>query len=183
MIRTGCGSGVCGSCAAGSDTLPGRRGETFAAVSGALLLHLKPPRSERNPCCFLPILPSFLPPRGHRLAKPVAAPTSEAPYKNAKRDAADRMSASSLDISAGREETPCHFIHSSPVNLSVLLNILHSFRNDRAHYTLCFRRSSLTYSALTYFALKKHRGEQIFPAQYTAKLRYKAIVTELLMTV
>ena len=56
--------------------------------------------------------------------------------------------------SAGREETPCHFIHSSPVNLSVLLNILRSFRNDRAHYTLCFRRSSLTYSALTYFALK-----------------------------
>ncbi len=56
--------------------------------------------------------------------------------------------------SAGREETPCHFIHSSPVNLSVLLNILRSFRNDRAHYTLCFRRSSLTYSALTYFALE-----------------------------
>ena len=49
---------------------------------------------------------------------------------------------------------PCHFIHSSPVNLSVLLNILRSFRNDRAHYTLCFRRSALTYSALTYFALK-----------------------------
>ena len=70
------------------------------------------------------------------------------------RDAADWMSASSLDISAGRKETPCHFIHSSPVNLSVLLNILRSFRNDRAHYTLCFRRSSLTYSALTYFALK-----------------------------
>ena len=84
----------------------------------------------------------------------MAAPTSEAPYKNAKRDAADRMAASSLDISAGRKETPCHFIHSSPVNLSVLLNILRSFRNDRAHYTLCFRRSSLTYSALTYFALK-----------------------------
>ena len=56
--------------------------------------------------------------------------------------------------SAGREETPCHFIHSSPVNLSVLLNILRSFRNDRAHYALCFRRSSLTYSALTYFALE-----------------------------
>ena len=93
------------------------------------------------------------------------------------------MAASSLDISAGREKTPCHFIYSSPVNLSVLLNILHSFRNDRAHYTLCFRRSSLTYSALTYFALKEHRGEQIFPAQCTAKLRYKAIVTELLMTV
>ena len=52
--------------------------------------------------------------------------------------------------SAGREETPCHFIHSSPVNLSVLLNILRSFRNDRAHYTLCFRRSSLTYFALKY---------------------------------
>ena len=63
------------------------------------------------------------------------------------------MAASSLDISAGREETPCHFIHSSPVNLSVLLNILRSFRNDRAHYTLCFRRSSLTYSSLTYSAL------------------------------
>ena len=85
--------------------------------------------------------------------------------------------------SAGREETPCHFIHSSPVNLSVLLNILRSFRNDRAHYTLCFRRSSLTYSALTYFALKKRRGEQIFPAQCTAKLRYKAIVAELLVAV
>ena len=56
--------------------------------------------------------------------------------------------------SARRKETPCHFIHSSPVNLSVLLNILRSFRNDRAHYALCFRRSSLTYSALTYFALK-----------------------------
>ena len=91
LIRTGCGSVVCCSCAAGSDTLPGRRGESFAAVSGAFLLHLKPPRSERNPCCFLPILPSFLPPRGHRLAKPVAAPTSEAPYKNAKRDAVCRM--------------------------------------------------------------------------------------------
>ena len=33
LIRTGCGSGVCYSCAAGSGTLPGRRGETFAAVS------------------------------------------------------------------------------------------------------------------------------------------------------
>ena len=150
MTCTGCGSGVCCSCTAGSDTLPGRRGETFAAVSGELLLHLKPPRSERNPCCFLPILPSFLPPRGLRPAKPVAAPTSEAPYKNAKRDAADWMSVSPLDISAGREETPCHFIHSSPVNLSVLLNILHSFRNDRAHYALCFRRSALTYFALKY---------------------------------
>ena len=85
--------------------------------------------------------------------------------------------------SARRKETPCHFIHSSPVNLSVLLNILHSFRNDRAHYALCFRRSSLTYSALTYFALKKRRGEQIFPAQCTAKLRYKAIVAELLVAV
>ena len=85
--------------AAGSGTLPVRRGETFAAVSGAFLLHLKPPRSERNPCCFLPILPSFLPPRGLRPAKPVAAPTSEAPYKNAKRDAADRMAASSLCFS------------------------------------------------------------------------------------
>ena len=84
----------------------------------------------------------------------MAAPTSEAPYKNAKRDAADQMSASSLDISTGCKETPCHFIHSSPVNLSVLLNILRFFRNDRAHYTLCFRRSALTYSALTYFALK-----------------------------
>ena len=72
--------------------------------------------------------------------------------------------------SAGREETPCHFIHSSPVNLSVLLNILRSFRNDRAHYTLCFRRSSLTYSALTYFAQRKRRGKQIFPAQCTARL-------------
>ena len=80
--------------------------------------------------------------------------------------------------SARRKETPCHFIHSSPVNLSVLLNILRSFRNDRAHYALCFRRSSLTYSALTYSALRKHRGEQIFPAQCTAKLRYKAIVAE-----
>ena len=60
------------------------------------------------------------------------------------------MSVSPLDISAGREETPCHFIHSSPVNLSVLLNILHSFRNDRAHYALCFRRSALTYFALKY---------------------------------
>lgn len=99
MIRTGCGSEVCCSCAAGSGTLPVRRGETFAAVSGAFLLHLKPPRSERNPCCFLPILPSFLPPRGLRPAKPVAAPTSEAPYKNAKRDAADRMAASSLCFS------------------------------------------------------------------------------------
>ena len=98
--------------------------------------------------------PSILRPRGLRLAGPAAAPTSEAPYKNAKRDAADWMSASPLDISAGREETPCHFIHSSPVNLSVLLNILRSFRNDRAHYTLCFRRSFLTYSALTYFALE-----------------------------
>ena len=56
--------------------------------------------------------------------------------------------------SARRKETPCHFIHSSPVNLSVLQNILHSFRNDRAHYALCFRRSSLTYSALTYFTLE-----------------------------
>ena len=72
--------------------------------------------------------------------------------------------------SARRKETPCHFIHSSPVNLSVLLNILRSFRNGRAHYALCFRRSSLTYSALTYFALKKGRGEQIFPAQCTARL-------------
>ena len=77
--------------------------------------------------------------------------------------------------SARRKETPCHFIHSSPVNLSVLLNILHSFRNDRAHYTLCFRRSSLTYSALTYFALTYFaqgmlRGKQIFPAQCTARL-------------
>ena len=121
---------------------------------------------------------TFLWPRGPRLAGPAAAPTSEAPYKNTKRDAADRMSASSLDISAGREETPCHFIHSSPVNLGVLLNILRSFRNDRAHYALCFRRSSLTYSAL-----KKRCGEQIFPAQCTAKLRYKAIVAELLVAV
>ena len=85
--------------------------------------------------------------------------------------------------SARRKETPCHFIHSSPVNLSVLLNILHSFRNDRAHYTLCFRRSSLTYSALTYFAQRMLRGKQIFPAQCTAKLRYKAIVAELLVAV
>ena len=38
--------------------------------------------------------------------------------------------------------------------LTRIVNILRSFRNDRAHYTLCFRRSSLTYSALTYFALK-----------------------------
>lgn len=67
--------------------------------------------------------------------------------------------------SARRKETPCHFIHSSPVNFGGLLNILRSFRNDRAHYTLCFRRSSLTY-----FALKKRRGEQIFPAQCTARL-------------
>ena len=72
--------------------------------------------------------------------------------------------------SARRKETPCHFIHSSPVNLSVLLNILRSFRNDRAHYALCFRRSSLTYSALTYFAQGMLRGKQIFPAQCTARL-------------
>ncbi len=151
---------------------PGRRGETFAEVSaGAFSCILKPRRSERNPCCFLPILPSFLPPRGLRPAKPVAAPTSEAPYKNAKRDAAELGWLLRLFISsAGREETPCHFIHSSPVNLSVLLNILRSFRNDRAYYTLCFRRSSLTYSALTYFAQRKRRGKQIFPAQCTARL-------------
>ena len=150
MIRTGCGSVVCCSCAAGSDTLPGRRGETFAAVSGAFLLHLKPPRSERNPCCFLPILPSFLPPRGHRLAGPAAAPTSEAPYKTQKETRQTGCLLRLFISSARRKETPCHFIHSSPVNLSVLLNILHSFRNDRAHYALCFRRSSLTYSALKY---------------------------------
>lgn len=72
--------------------------------------------------------------------------------------------------SARRKETPCHFIHSSPVNLSVLLNILRSFPNDRAHYTLCFRRSSLTYSDLTYFAQRMLRGKQIFPAQCTARL-------------
>ena len=72
--------------------------------------------------------------------------------------------------SARRKETPCYFIHSSPVNLGVLLNILRSFRNDRAHYALCFRRSSLTYSALTYFAQGMLRGKQIFPAQCTARL-------------
>ena len=39
---------------------------------------------------FSAILPSFLPPRGLRPAKPVAAPTSEAPCKIAKRDAVCR---------------------------------------------------------------------------------------------
>ena len=48
LTRTGCGSGVCCSCTAGSDTLPGRRGETFAAVSGELLLYLKPPKVKRD---------------------------------------------------------------------------------------------------------------------------------------
>ena len=147
--------------------------------------------------------PSILRPRGLRLAGPAAAPTSEAPYKNAKKRRSLpkgilRLFASAAQrerppqtgwllrlfiSSARRKETPCHFIHSSPVNLSVLLNILCSFRNDRAHYALCFRRSSLTYSALTYFAQRMLRGKQIFPAQCTAKLRYKAIVAELLMTV
>ena len=49
---------MCCSCTAGSDTLPGRRGEIFAAVSGELLLYLKPPRSERNPFFLLTACPS-----------------------------------------------------------------------------------------------------------------------------
>ena len=44
------------------------------------------------------------------------------------------------------------------------------FSDEWAHLSHYSRRSSLTYSALTYFAQRMLRGKQIFPAQCTARL-------------